>query len=110
MLTTDVEKYLDKLRLDEDGDFTRHVLNLRLVKKYGDAYRLDWNDEAATIGGHIHRMIKYADLGLYPQIQMSGNWLMTTSHYYSIVLLDQDPAQNIIEISDGPSLEEHYNF
>lgn len=114
MLCIDFEKYLmaikfepdaarmDRLQKGEDViDMSRHVSSLRLIKHYQGAYRIDWDDDRMTIGGQIHRMLKYADLGLYPQLQTCGNWLMATSQYYSINLLDDDPSVNALDIFDG---------
>ncbi len=96
MLGTDVEHYLQLLNLNDDPtmDFSRHVSSLRLAKHYQGAYRFDWDDDRMTIAGQLYRMIKYADLGFYPELQTCGNWLMATSQYYSIELLDDAPEQS----------------
>ena len=109
MLTVDVEKYLDFFRLP-DKNFSRHITSLRLIRHYQNAFRIDWDDEQSTIGGQFSRMLKYIDLGLYPQLKTSGNWLMATSHYYSVILADQDPTNITIDLAEEVSVEVDLNF
>lgn len=76
------------LNMVSTKDFTDHVKSLRLVKYYNGAYRIDWNDELATVNGHIYRMIKANNLSYYQHLTASGNWLMSTANYYSVIFFD----------------------
>ncbi|MBA3756333.1 MAG: hypothetical protein H0X02_08955 [Nitrosomonas sp.] len=106
MLTMDFEKYshiiVKRLRRDgqsnpntgdendlvtENEDYDYLLRDLRIVKHYRGAYRLEWDDELATTEGHFFRMRKANDLSYYQHLKTSGNWLMATAQYYSIEIL-----------------------
>lgn len=87
MLAIDTEKYINVSHPITGQPYSRHVKDLRLVKHYLGAYRIDWDDELSTIGGHLTRMIEANKLSYYHMLQTSGNWLMATANYYSIEIL-----------------------
>lgn len=101
MLTVEMQKYM-KVRTDDRDDYTDLVKKLRLVKHYLGAYRIDWNDELATIEGHIELMVRANDLSLYDHLRTSGNWLMSTANYYAMELLGTPLVSDEVEITETP--------
>ena len=106
MVSLDFEKYIDiRTPLTNYGN---SIKALRLVKHYSGAYRIDWNDELSTIGGHCYRMIEANDLSLYQHLKTSGNWLMATANYYSVRIFDQSIGENEIDLVGQPTNPEGY--
>ncbi len=109
MLTAETEKYINIIGSNGE-DFTRHIKGLRLVRHYLDTYRIDWDDELSTIGGHLYRMIQANGLSYYNYVSLSGNWLMSTANYYSIELLEQPMGNVTIGFIDEPvDLKDYIN-
>lgn len=107
MLTVNTEKYIN-VRSENGEDFTRHIKALRLVKYYLNAYRIEWNDELATINGHLYRMIQANGLSYYNYVSISGNWLMATANYYSIEFFEQPMGNIVMGIVNEPDQIEDY--
>jgi hypothetical protein len=84
----------------EDEDYSYLLRELRLVKHYKGAYRLDWDDELATIEGHFFRMRKANNYSYYQHLKTSGNWLMATAHYYALEILGIGFAGEELRLSD----------
>lgn len=104
MLTMDFEKY-SHIMVDKE-DYGYLLRELRMVKHYKGAYRLDWDDELATIEGHFFRMRKANDLSYYPHLKASGNWLMATAQYYSIEVLGIALSDEQMQLTDTMSTPE----
>lgn len=98
MLTLDFEKY-SHIMINEE-DYSYLLRELRLVKHYKGAYRLDWDDELGTIEGHFFRMRKANDFSYYQHIKTSGNWLMATAQYYSIEVLGIAFSDEQMQLTD----------
>lgn len=76
----------DKKRQMRRGkQYGQYLRELRLVKFYNGAYRIDWNDELSTINGQLLRVVQANKIGLYEYVQSSGNWFMSTAYYYSMI-------------------------
>jgi hypothetical protein len=84
----------------ETEDYSYLLRELRLVKHYKGAYRLDWDDELATIEGHFFRMRKANNYSYYQHLKTSGNWLMATAHYYSLEILGISFTQEEMILGD----------
>ena len=100
MLVIDVEKYINIDHPVSGEDYSLHIKNLRLVKHYLGSYRIDWDDELSTIGGHLNRMIDANRISYYQMLKTSGNWLMATANYYSSAILGislASPSQQLVE-------------
>lgn len=106
LLTRDINKYLDAVI--NSTDYGKLLRSLRLVKFYNGAYRIDWNDELATLGGHISRMIEASNLSYYKYLKTSGSWFMATANYYSVVIFDQSIGDIEFGWVDEPIHPESY--
>src|SRR5579885_271170 len=91
-------------------NYSEFLRNLRLVKFYNDAYRIDWNDELSTIQGQLARVVQANKLGLYEYIRMTGNWLMSTANYYSVLFFDTTIGVNSIDVTGEPSTIKDYKL
>lgn len=101
MLAIDTEKYINVKHPVSGDSFDLHIKNLRLVKHYLGAYRIDWDDELSTIGGHLIRMIEANRVSYYQMLQTSGNWLMATANYYSTVILGTPLASQQVHLVEN---------
>jgi hypothetical protein len=97
-------------RRAEVENFAPFLRQLRMVKFYQDAYKIDWNDELATIEGQISRLIQANKLGLYEYMQTVGNWFISTAVYYSVVFFDTAIGENEIEITENVGAIQEYDL
>jgi len=100
MLAVDTEKYINVSDPVTGDSYSRHIRNLRLVKYYLGAYRIDWDDELSTIGGHLTRMLEANKTSYYHMLKTSGNWLMATANYYSIAILGAPLASQDLQFNE----------
>jgi len=82
-----------RVQMKRGKQYGQYLRELRLVKHYNDAYRIDWNDELATINGQLLRVVQANKLSLYEYIQTTGNWFMSTAYFYSIVFTGVPPVE-----------------
>lgn len=103
MSTLDVEKYIHIKDSESGTDYAGYFRELRLVKFYRGAYRIDWNDELATIHGQLNRIVQANKLGLYEFIKTSGNWFICTANYYSSLFLGTSITNQELSLSARPT-------
>lgn len=102
MVTYDVEKYIHMINEEDGKDYGNYFKELRLVKFYNHSYRIDWNDELATIGGQLNKIVNANKLGLYEFIRSSGNWFISTANYYSTIFLGSPIVDIEISLTARP--------
>lgn len=120
MLTLEFEPYLnvktktinqeeiEEGEVKEIEDFSSLIRQLRMVKFYQDAYKIDWYDELATIEGQISRLIQANKLGLYEYIKIVGNWFISTAAYYTVIFFDYGIGENEIDLTEnGVTLQDY---
>lgn len=91
MIIMQTEKYINVMG-PTDTDYGPSIKSLRMIKHYGDAFRIDWDDELCTIGGYLYSTVEASNLSYYKYLKTLGNWLIVTSQYYSEIILGLRPA------------------